>query len=402
MKPKIMDANWLLLSQFFLFAWLAVGPLMSNSHGQPFDIATWNAKTVVKIQLRDQKPADAWQGRVLAIDRDSGCLLQTDQGFLQEVRWHDTLSAENLHKTFVPVSIEELASMYESADLDQHALTSEHYVVVYRGSPAYARWIIGLYERLYRGFYDYWNNLGAELTPPDFPLLVNVFENRTGYLKQAQNDGLRQAETMIGYYHLFSNHTVSYDLTHSQGRGSQAELSKSALIRQIRSSPGAERTIATIVHEAVHQLTYNSGLQTRKADNPIWLSEGIALFFESPDLTSTQGWSGIGKTNQYQLNALQHMSKPDDAPWIENLILNDQQFYSGETVELAYARSWGLTYYLIKSKPDQFVRYVYEISKLSPLTPMDSKSRADMFRRHFGNDLAELQRDLVRRLARLN
>ena len=56
-------------------------------------------------------------------------------------------------------------------------------------------------------------------------------------------------------------------------------------------------TERTIVHEAVHQLAYNSTLQRRMADNPYWVSEGLATYFESPDLNSLRGWRNIGAIN---------------------------------------------------------------------------------------------------------
>ena len=40
--------------------------------------------------------------------------------------------------------------------------------------------------------------------------------------------------------------------------------------------PDWERNVATIIHEATHQLAYNSGMQRRYADNPMWVSEGLA------------------------------------------------------------------------------------------------------------------------------
>ena len=44
--------------------------------------------------------------------------------------------------------------------------------------------------------------------------------------------------------------------------------------------------MATIVHEATHQIAFNCGMQQRYADIPLWLCEGMAVYFEAPDLAS--------------------------------------------------------------------------------------------------------------------
>jgi hypothetical protein len=72
-------------------------------------------------------------------------------------------------------------------------------------------------------------------------------------------------------------------------------------INEMLSQPAAVPLVATIVHEATHQIAFNCGLQQRYADIPLWLCEGMAVYFEAPDLTSTRGWRGIGRVNYPRL-----------------------------------------------------------------------------------------------------
>ena len=60
--------------------------------------------------------------------------------------------------------------------------------------------------------------------------------------------------------------------------------------------PEALRTVSTIVHEATHQIAFNCGLHTRLSDCPRWFSEGIAMYFETPDLRSAKGWNRASAT----------------------------------------------------------------------------------------------------------
>ena len=111
---------------------------------------------------------------------------------------------------------------------------------------------------------------------------------------------------IVGFYSLRSNRVNMFDLsgleairTANGRRGSMRE------INQMLSQPAAVPLVATIVHEATHQIAFNCGLQNRFADIPLWLCEGMAVYFEAPDLTSTRGWRGIGRINYPRLATFQ-------------------------------------------------------------------------------------------------
>ena len=73
------------------------------------------------------------------------------------------------------------------------------------------------------------------------------------------------------------------------------------MIARTLSQPEAAKTVATIVHEATHQIAFICGLHRRYADIPLWVSEGVAVYFETPDLGSSKGWSTIGAVNRARL-----------------------------------------------------------------------------------------------------
>ena len=74
---------------------------------------------------------------------------------------------------------------------------------------------------------------------------------------------------------------------------------------EILARPEAAGLVATVVHEATHQMAFNCGLHARLAPVPVWVSEGIATYFETPDLRSRTGWRGIGGVNQSMNNNYQ-------------------------------------------------------------------------------------------------
>ena len=104
-----------------------------------------------------------------------------------------------------------------------------------------------------------------------------VFADRDAYLKFSRPELGEAGESVIGYFSLFSNRMTMYDLTglEAQGRGARRRRT-AAQINQILAQPDALRTVATIVHEATHQIAFNCGLHARLSDCPLWFSEGIA------------------------------------------------------------------------------------------------------------------------------
>ena len=97
--------------------------------------------------------------------------------------------------------------------------------------------------------------------------------------------------------------------------------------------------MATIVHEATHQLAYNSGLQTRYAGNPFWVSEGIAAF-RTPGPAQSRGWRGIGEVHQLHLPQFKRslLGRSDDP--LMTLLTDDARFRNPRTSPQAYADAW--------------------------------------------------------------
>jgi len=207
-------------------------------------------------------------------------------------------------------------------------------------------------------------------------------------------------DATIGYYHLQSNRITMFDLTGVEGLiPSNAKVSKNVLLNEIMRQPGAERTVATIVHEAFHQLAYNTGLQVRLADNPFWVSEGLAVYFESPDFGSSQGWSTIGKVNQYNLREFSNYLRIRPGDSLITLLSDDQRFRNSATSSVAYAEAWALNYYLLRRRSKEYAEYLTYLAKKPPLGQNDPKSRIEEFKKFFGDDLQKFDQQFVNYIA---
>jgi hypothetical protein len=357
---------------------------------------------VFRATFEENRELQTVTGELVASDKNLGHLLLDADGQLTAIEPKELKRIEEVSGAMVPTSAKEIAAkVLRLMPSGSKSIITDHFVVCYNTSDVYARWNSSLYEKLYKGLFRFWKEKGIELSPPRFPLVALVFESKKDYVQYASNE-FEGAENTIGYYHQSTNRLASYDLTGIEGMlPPGTPVLRDELINQILSRPQAERTVATIVHEACHQISFNCGLQVRLGDNPLWLSEGIATFFESPDGSSTNGWGGTGKVNRHNLNHLALYLPKRTSDSLERLLMEDNRLRSGETSTFAYAEAWGLTYYLIKSKPKQFVTYLKMIRDRPLGKQSSSKERIELFQECFGDDLAKFDKEFIRFMAKV-
>ncbi len=350
-----------------------------------------------KSPVGQRAPNGSVLGEAVIKYADGSLLLRTEDGQLWTLTSADVIDTQTSDASFEPLSSDQIYDQFkEQLPAGFSVYKTKHYVLIYNTSDIYVKWVAELFERLHRNFYNYWKSKGFKLDEPRFPLVAIVFSNKASYMAYAQREIGDSAEAMIGYYNMKTNRMVTYDLTGVDGLvPSGTRVSSDAVIRQILSQPQAERTVATIVHEATHQLAYNGGLQIRLADNPLWLSEGIAMFFETPDASSSKGWGAIGKVNTHNLRLFAQFVPKRSADSLMTLISDDKRLRDATTAGEAYPESWALTYFLMSTKSKQFVAYLKELAQQPPLGEVPPRARIEQFKKHFGEDLAALDKELI-------
>ncbi|HYO25060.1 MAG TPA: DUF1570 domain-containing protein [Lacipirellulaceae bacterium] len=278
---------------------------------------------------------------------------------------------------------------------------SKNYVVCFNTTRTYAKWTSSLLERLQKAFIIYWQKRGLTVAPPKHPLPVIVFSDQASYAEFAKAELGAAVNNVIGYYNLESNRITMYDLTGMQaerrdeyGRGSMHDIS------ELLSTDEAEPLVATIVHEATHQISFNCGVQTRLVDNPLWMSEGLAVYFETPDLSSSRSWSGIG-VNYSRWDRFLDNLDADRVPPLSRLVADDELFRDPETAVDSYSQAWAWNYFLIKWRPKQYAAYLKDVAAQEVLSQPDPKVRLGMFRKHFGADFDALEDEFFRQMRRI-
>ncbi len=317
-------------------------------------------------------------GEVVVQARNGGLFVQADDGQIWLLQPEQIQERSTLSEPLEPISADEAArrlldEMPEGFKIHR----TSNYLICHNTNPKYASYVGGLFEQLYRGFFAYWKGLGWELDTPRFPLVALVFADQDGFQSYAGHELGDTVKSVIGYYHLETNRMTTYFL------------------------PNAERNVATIIHEATHQLAYNSGLQRRFADNPMWVSEGLAMFFESPDFSSPRGWRSVGKVNRVNLERFRRYVPSRPADSLRTLLADDARLRDSSQALMAYGESWALTYFLLKTRRKEFVAYLQQLSAGEPLQQRSPQERIEMLETALDIDLETLDRRFVPYMMRL-
>jgi hypothetical protein len=356
-----------------------------------------------QITLRDADGTERCvAGRILLTAADGGLLVEDRAGRLWTVTPEHLLSDDTPGDFFSPLSVEELGrgwidELQAVGEFGTLTTTvSDYYVVVSNTGRPFVDWTVAMLERLHDAFRAFWSQQGFETHNPEFPLPVVILRSRDQFAKLAGHDRTPVSAQGQGYFLVTANRTTLVDLTAGEAASTAGTLGE---VRRLVGRNSA--SVTTGVHEATHQIAFNCGMHRRYADNPIWLTEGIAMYFETPDLNSRRGWRTIGRVNRNRLNQFREFAakrrQPDS---LHTLLGSNARFAQAETAIDAYSEAWVLTHFLIKTKPREFNAYLQTIAA-RPLLQWDKpEQRLSGFKDAFG-DLPETDRAMQQYLRRL-
>jgi hypothetical protein len=342
-------------------------------------------------------------GKVIVTAQDGGLMLLTPDGILWSVPPEELIDHTHDDQPFAPLTAEALGKKLQ-ADLPGFEIhTTVHYLICYNTSKAYAQWCGSLFERLYLAFTTFFEHHGFKLHAPETPLVVIIFADHDGYAHFTSDELGGNARSVIGFYSLRTNRVNMYDLTGVEAvRQAGDKRGNAAQINQLLSSPEAEAMVATVIHEATHQIAFNCGLEQRFADVPLWLSEGLAMYFETPDLSNTKGWRTLGEVNRPRLARFREYLSRRPANSLTSLIVEDTRLRDPRQSLDAYAEAWALTYFLLRQHPKEYQAFTELQSAKGPLVWDEPAQRLKQFQECFGNDLSALDTEFLRYMQRVH
>lgn len=243
-----------------------------------------------------------------------------------------------------------------------------------------------LFLRLRKAFTTHCEKLKLPIVEPPQGLPVVIFAEMQDYRSYATREFDALIAQTTGYYSVMHNRIVLYDIT----AGAKEAVPLDRLAEQV----------ATIVHEATHQLAFNCGVQQRLADNPLWLTEGLAMYFETPDLESRSGWKNVGAFNTPRARDLFREFEEHPNLSLATFIASDAVFHEPRREAGAYGLAWGLFYFLMKQKPAAMVQFLTGVSRKPVLVWDTPEQRVKEFEAAFG-DVGEVSRQSAKFFERL-
>lgn len=308
---------------------------------------------------------------------------------------------------------------------------SRSYLVLSDAPDDWTRSRITLLERAREQYFRDIDRLGVPIHPHAHRLVCVFFGQHADYLAFAQqHDGFDAAWT-AGYYSMGHNAIIVHDDRTSpslfrvmrelaeyearinelstqsneanrDGRYEQAKLLRDAandlndnLIkeRQRIEKQVLRFGVAKVLHEAIHLLAFNTGLQDRRSSYPLWVSEGLAASFEAESTTSQFGFAFAFEPREQELERL---VLRDELPSLEKLVvLDDNTGLQAYTARPLYAMAYGLFKELHRTQRDELAAFLSELADL-PAGEQSPEEHLDRFERHFG-DVAALERRIARR-----
>ena len=240
------------------------------------------------------------------------------------------------------------------------------------------------FEELYRSFVVYFRTRGFEVREPEFPLVAVACKNQQEFLRQASREGPGVSTSVLGYYSMLTNRVLLFDV--SGGKTSSA---------------ARQQNLDTIIHEAAHQIAFNTGIHNRFSPPPRWVTEGLGTAFEAPGVWNPRSNTRqIDRVNRGRFDDFKHLLSKRKAGTTAELIASDRLFDSNPAA--AYAEAWALTFFLAETQPRDYSKYLARTAARDPFEEYSSIERTADFTAIFGDNFRLLEARFLRYMESLN
>lgn len=365
---------------------LAKAPIAAAD--EPAQLVEWTVATATGTEQID--------GRQIAVSVDGTVLIEDRASRLRMLKPATIRQQQPKGQPWEPFSDLEFAQLLLAETGEEFTVTqTEHYLIVANSNEDYAEFCGKLLEKVYSEFTKLMEQLDVPVQFSNQLLPVLIFASTPEFQSHAERMHPEVSfDDTPGFYSVRENQVLLHDLTRDR------RLKTSAAIR--RKLADQPLQVATLVHEAVHQLAFNSGIQVRLADNPVWFSEGLALCFEQTTPRTALLWTRPNLVNARHHPEFVRLAGNATAfvPF-EELIQQDRLFQQSETAAAVYAESWALTTWLIRERPKQMAAWISRLRQLKPLQPLTSAERTALFTETIGNSPEQVAPDVINEVRKL-
>ncbi len=333
------------------------------------------------VTIKVEYKGKSYYGRPLAWDRKDLVLLRTD-GRISVLPAKRSEEFDRVADSFQPISKQKIRTRLQREFGAKYQVSAmKHFVVVHPpGAPS--KWAAP-FEKLYHRFENYFEKRHFDLKDPEFPMVAVVLKSR-GEFDRFLKSYHSVNDQVIGYYNPRSNRIITYDQTEGKLGGQDWFFNAS-----------------TIIHEATHQTAYNTGIHSRYSSVPRWMSEGLALMFEAPGVNNSKyNPKQVDRINRERLIELKRYYQQNRAQGkLRSLITEDRLFREDQS--LAYALSWGLTFYLAENRSGKYFEFLKHDASRDAFTAYSGSDRGKSFSRFFGSNMRDLEARVERFIDKL-
>jgi hypothetical protein len=148
---------------------------------------------------------------------------------------------------------------------------------------------------------------------------------------------------------------------------------------------------STTIHEATHQIAFNSGIHNAYGYNPRWLTEALACFFYISD---NNKWIEVGKIRKDYINIFKEAYIQKNL-YPLNKLIHDEQIFAlhNPEVQISYAQSWALFYFLSRKHNKKNIKYIKTFSTKTFKKSIQPSEKIKIFTDCFGEDLEALEKE---------
>lgn len=169
-------------------------------------------------------------------------------------------------------------------NLSRSTLETAHYKIVHDTDNSEVAEIANLLEFAYSHFNNVFTRNGFELLIPSEKLTWYCFTDSQSFSDHALAADGMNLYWLTSYYSAKTNSVCIVKPGNLQNWKKDNTVSPESAVAGVYIMPSVDSSgneLTMILHEAAHQLAFNTGLQKQKVMYPVWFSEGLAVNFEN-------------------------------------------------------------------------------------------------------------------------
>lgn len=357
-------------------------------------------------------------GKSIAHDKEN-CWLAQQDGRYRELSLREVEKFRKVSSNFKPHSASQVrAELYKELGSGFEIVKAGPYLVCApRGR---AKKFGPIFSDLYDSFTSYFSVRGFRFPKPEYPLVAIIFPDHASFAAYARNEKVNPVRGLMGYYMPESNRVALFEenrntssfnpklpnetfvLGHTPNQKIHGWNSMNTnSFASIGGDPVSKNLEETIIHEATHQIAFNTGLHHRIGDTPRWVIEGLAMVFESPGIrTYSRSDTPLKRINMQRFSYFGSYSqnrRPKKA--LKAFIENDDLFFQSPLD--AYAEAWAFSFFLIETRPGKYVKYLKKMTSRSSTSDYPDTERLADFKATIGSNLSIIEADYLNFIKKL-